>query len=169
MSVGALATAWYQHPEADQGCFRSALANLLLHHGDQETARKAYGESWSNGKYLYRHLLTRYVTEVTGGTYEGHLFTRSMQHGALRFAQHYSQERRSMIEEELEHGRIHPLPDILTAPSIVIFKHDGPMMHAVLYLGKQYIDGSRERAMPPMLPQHVEIHDLLTIHRNDVM
>lgn len=128
-------------------CFRCALANLLLELGDAETADRVYRQFWNHE--LTRNglcslfLLTRYVSDLSEGVYDGRLNLFIEAERMTRIISSFPAPKLEAVRAEIAQDRLRQAPNFDLPPmSIAVVART--TSHAMTYLGEgRYIDDGK--------------------------
>lgn len=128
-------------------CFRCAFANLLLELGDAETADRVYRQFWNHE--LTRNglcslfLLTRYVSDLSDGAYEGQLNLFIAADRVIRIISSFQEPKLGAVKAEIARARLRRARKLELPPmSIAVVART--TSHAMTYLGEgRYIDDGK--------------------------
>lgn len=128
-------------------CFRCALANLLLELDDAETAGRVYRHFWNHeltGNGLCSlFLLTRYVSDLSEGVYDGRLELFIEAERMTRIISSFPAAKREAVTNEMARDRLRRAGS-LDLPPMSIAVVARTTSHAMTYLGEgRYIDDGR--------------------------
>jgi len=128
-------------------CFRCAFANLLLELGDAETADRVYRQFWNHE--LTRNglcslfLLTRYVSDLSEGVYDGQLNLFIEAERVIRIISSFPPPKLEAVKAEIAQDRLRR-PWNLDLPPMSIAVVARTTSHAMTYLGEgRFIDDGR--------------------------